>query len=201
MRNKLSKILLEELYMSGSSMPEIAKKLNCSIHKVVYWMDKYEVKRRSWSDATYLKRNPTGDPFTIKEKLDSNDQYLLGLALGIYWGEGEKTSPNAIRVSNTDPYLLRTFITFLLSICQLEERKLLYSIVCFNDSSISEAKKYWARMLHISEDKFGKIVQIPPQGKGTYRQKSQFGVCTVVVSNNKLKKWIMDQIRVIKENA
>jgi hypothetical protein len=120
-----SKIILEELYSSGSSMNDIAKKLECSIHKVVYWMEKYEIKRRSWSDATYIKRNPNGDPFMIKEIIDENDRFLLGLALGIYWGEGEKTTPNAIRVSNTDPYILQTFIKFLVKFCNLEERKLL----------------------------------------------------------------------------
>lgn len=51
---------LENLYLSGSSMPEIAIKLQCSIHKVVYWMNKYGIKRRDRSEALYVKLNPKG---------------------------------------------------------------------------------------------------------------------------------------------
>ncbi|HZQ29466.1 MAG TPA: hypothetical protein VFA93_00060, partial [Patescibacteria group bacterium] len=122
------------------------------------------------------------------------EMFLYGLGLGIYWGEGEKVSSNAIRVANTDPRLLKTFIRFLLEICGLEKEKLLYSIICFNDINAEEAKMHWAKELKISPDKFGKIVQIPTQGRGNYKRKSRFGVCTVIVSNIKLKPWIMKQL-------
>ena len=176
-------------------MAEIAKTLNCSQNKIVYWMNKYQVKKRSRREATYVKRNPNGDPFLIKEDLTKEEMFLLGLGIGIYWGKGEKVSVNAIRVANTDPNIIKTFIKFLLEICQLERRKLSYSIVCFNDSDPDEAKIHWAEKLRISEEKFGRIVQIPTQGKGSYKRKSQFGVCTLAVSNPKLKSWIMEQIK------
>ena len=191
----VSKSRLTELYNSGHSMAEIAKTLNCSQNKIVYWMNKYQVKKRSRREATYVKRNPNGDPFLIKEDLTKEEMFLLGLGIGIYWGKGEKVSVNAIRVANTDPNIIKTFIKFLLEICQLERRKLSYSIVCFNDSDPDEAKIHWAEKLRISEEKFGRIVQIPTQGKGSYKRKSQFGVCTLAVSNPKLKSWIMEQIK------
>lgn len=82
-KKPLLKNELEFLYKSGLSMPSIAKILNCSIHKVVYWMDQYKIKRRSMSDAVYLQQNPNGDPFKIKAKLNKKDSFLLGLGLGI----------------------------------------------------------------------------------------------------------------------
>lgn len=57
---------LETLYNSGLSMIEIATKLKCSPHKIVYWMNKYSLQRRSLSNAMYVKLNPNGDPFKIK---------------------------------------------------------------------------------------------------------------------------------------
>lgn len=175
-------------------MAEIAQIYNCSVHKIQYWMSRYGIKRRSWSEATYVKRNPNGDPFRIKDKLTPQEQYLLGLGIGIYWGEGEKVTPHQIRVSNTDPRVLRTFVTFLLNICNLRKEKITYSIVCFNDTRPETARSHWARELKISPYKFGKITQIPTQGKGTYRKKSRFGVCCAQASNIKLKKWLMNQI-------
>lgn len=54
-------------------------------------------------------------------------------------------------------------------------------------------------MLNISEEKFGKIVTIPMQGKGIYKKKSQAGIYTIIVNNIKLKKWMMHEIEKIKK--
>ena len=175
-------------------MSEIATILDFSLHKVAYWMKTYGIKTRSRSDAMYKKLNPTGDPFTIKELVTTQDFFLMGLGLGIYWGEGNKISLHAVRVTNSDPKVISTFRRFLKEICGVDDKKIRYSIVCFNDSSTTECKRYWSEMLQITSDNFGKIVQIPTQGKGTYTKKSQFGVCTITVSNIKLKTWIMKQI-------
>ncbi|MEK7113111.1 MAG: hypothetical protein AAB875_07430 [Patescibacteria group bacterium] len=175
-------------------MAEIAEIYDCSIHKVVYWMDKYRIERRTWSEATYVKRNPDGDPFKIKNPLSPSEILLFGLGMGIYWGEGDKVTRHSIRVCNTDSRILKVFIRFLLEICQLKRKKITYSIICFNDTNPDDARGFWARELKISPAKFGKITQIPPQGKGTYKRKSKFGVCTVQASNLKLKSWLMNQI-------
>ena len=189
---------LSRLYSQGKSMMEIAELSSCSIHKVVYWMEKYGINRRNRSEATYVKLNPGGDPFHIKQNLTYEESFLLGLGLGIYWGEGNKVTPNSVRVTNTDPAVIKTFIRFLLEICGLTKTKLRYNIICFNDTDPDIARNYWASELEISGDKFGKITQIPKQGKGTYKRKSQFGVCTVLVGNIKLKRWIMQQLDWLK---
>lgn len=176
-------------------MMQIAKKMNCSVHKVVYWMDKFDIPRRSFSDAVYLNANPDGDPFSIKKILTDEERILYGLGLGIYWGEGEKVSKGRVRVANSDPHLLRTFRDFLLRICQATLSRIHYYIICFNDSNPKEALSYWSKLLEISDKQFGKIVQISPQGKGTYKRKSQYGVCIMEISNTKLKLWLMQELR------
>jgi len=197
-RSPLSKSEIEKLYNSGLSMTEIAGLLKCSVHKVVYWMSKYKLPRRSLSQAVYLKSNPEGDPFKIKTILSKEEMFLFGLGLGIYWGEGDKISKNAIRVANTNPTIIKMFIKFLLNICNLKEYKLLFQIICFNDRDPLKAKEYWVNQLGISGERFGKIVQIPSQGKGTYKKKSNYGVCILTVSNIKLKPWIMEELRKIE---
>lgn len=62
-------------------MTEIGQKLGISSHKIVYWMKKHRLKRRSRSEATYVKRNPNGDPFCIKRNLTERERQLLGLGL------------------------------------------------------------------------------------------------------------------------
>ncbi len=189
-----SELILKRIYVHGKSMAEIAKIHNCSVHKVEYWMDKYGIKRRSWSEATYVKRNPKGDPFLIKKRLTDREKFLLGLGIGIYWGEGDKVTRHQVRVSNTDPRVLKTFVAFLRNICQLKKKKITYSLICFNDTNPNTARNFWAKELRISPEKFGKITQIPTQGKGTYKRKSKYGVCSAAASNIKLKRWLMSQI-------
>ncbi len=185
---------LIEYYQRGMSLSEIAQKLNCSVHRVSYWMNKYRIPRRNRSDAMYLKLNPNGDPFNIKEINSLEEAISLGFGLGIYWGEGNKVSLHSIRVANSDPRMIKFFSSFLLDNCGVKPEKLGFSIVCFNDSNVQEVGEYWSEYLGVPLNKFGKIVQIAPQGKGTYRRKSKHGVCTVTVTNIKLKRWIMDRI-------
>jgi hypothetical protein len=51
--------------------------------------------------------------------------------------------------------------------------------------------------MDIKRNQLGKITIIPPQGKGTYKKKSQFGVFTIIVSNKKLKEQIFKMIKEI----
>lgn len=191
---------LEKLYLSGNSMPQIAKMLNCSPNKIVYWMKKYNINRRTRSEAAYLLSNPDGDPFDLSNinKLSREDMFLYGLNIGLYWGEGEKTTKHAIRVTNSDPYVIIRFRDFLTNICKLKPTKIKYYLICFNDINLIDAKIYWSKILKISPDKFGKIVVIPSQGKGTYKKKSKHGVCTIYAGNMKLKSWILGEIDKLK---
>lgn len=189
---------LSQLYANKMSFFDIANYYGCSLHKISYWMKKFGIQARSRSDALYVKLNPDGDPFKIKYNLTDEEKFLFGLGLGIYWGEGNKASPHSVRVANTDPSLIRAFRTFLRSICQINENKIHYSIVCFKDTEPKIATDHWTRELRVEAKEFGKIVQIKSQGKGTYLKKSAFGVCTLTVSNIKLKRWIMAQIDLAK---
>lgn len=189
---------LEHLYKSGFSMLEISKVCNCSVHKITYWMKKYDIPRRNRSEANYLKYNPDGDPFKIKTKLSLDEAFLKGLGLGIYWGEGSKTNKYSLRVANTDPGVIKTFRRFLLDILGVKRDKISYSLICFNDSNPILSKKYWSKELGILPEKFGKITIISKQGKGTYKKKSALGVCTINFSNIKLRNLILEELDALK---
>lgn len=191
----ISKDELSKLYSSGQSLSEVAKTLGTSVHKIRYWMNKYNLKTRSISEGAYLKANPDGDPFKIKDNFSKNEVFLLGLGIGIYWGEGTKSDGcSSLKVANSDPGIIRTFTAFLKSVCQLKTERFSYSIVCFNDTTRESARKYWSKELNIPPEKFGKITVIPKQGRGTYKKKSSYGVCTIQGNNVKLRRWVLDRI-------
>jgi len=191
----IEKAVLERMYLENHlSMSEIAKKLGVSVHKVVWWMDKYHIPRRSWSEATYVKRNPNGDPFKIKDKLTSKELELKGLGLGVFWGEGSKNNRNGIIIANSDYRLIKKFIEFLEKICGVKRDKLYFTLTTFNDANPEDSLKFWSSKLKVNLNRFGKPVIIPPQGKGTYKKKSKYGVLTVGCYNTKLRRWLDGQL-------
>jgi hypothetical protein len=188
------KAKLKGLYDSGLSVNELSQNLNISLRQAEYWTKKFKIPKRPLSKAIYLKHNPKGDPFKIKRRLTPQEKYLQGLGLGIYWGEGDKVNKYRVSVSNTDPELIKKFVEFLTCICKINTDKLRFYLTIFNDIDPEKSLKYWSKKLKVSPDSFGKVVVIPPQGKGTYRKKSKHGVCCVVFGNVKLKKWLMNQL-------
>lgn len=64
----IEKSILEKLYLNEKlSMVEIATRLQVTDHAVVWWMSKHNIPRRHWSEASYVKHNPDGDPFKIRD--------------------------------------------------------------------------------------------------------------------------------------
>ncbi len=193
----LFKEKLQKLYLTDKkSSLEIAKILKCSEHKVNYWILKHRIPKRSISEAVYVKNNPHGDPFVIKDIKTLKDAKLLGLGIGLYWGEGNKKSKTAIRLGNTDPALIKKFIEFLIMAFNIKTSKLKFGLQIFSDLSEKKSLEFWLTELkkfNIGRRQFSKVIITPTRGIGNYREKSQFGVLTVHFNNVKLKK-ILDNM-------
>lgn len=175
-------------------MQDIASNLQVSLHKVAYWMEIHKIRRRSRSQANYLKYNPDGEPFSIKKRLTKEDTRLFYLALGLYWGEGGKTVNHSTRLVNSDPALIKNFYRFLIRICQIKPSKVHFHLQTFKDNSIEKAKQYWATQLNINPRQITLSKPIPPQGTGSYRHISKYGVMTLGVYNTHFHSWMMEQL-------
>ena len=189
--NSLRTLYIEEKL----SMMEISAILKCSHNQVVYWMHKYEIDRRSISDAIYQQQNPNGDPFKIKHIGTIQDAELLGMGLGLYWGEGTKRNKSSIRLGNTDAGIIKTFIEFLTEICGIDTNKLRYSLQIFSDVIPQDALNYWMKELNVDKLKFTKVIITPARSIGTYRNKNMNGVLTVNFHNRKLRDIIVGMCR------
>lgn len=185
---------IEKQYKKGNSAADIGNNLGISWRKVIYLMEKYNIKRRSRSEATYRKLNPEGDPFKIKRNLTKDEEQLKILALGLYLGEGTKSNPISVRLSNSDPDLVNIFLKFLKNICGVKAEKIKLWLTFHSDISTREAEQFWSQQLNISLSQFSKSVIINHKNNGTYRKKSLYGTTTICVHNMKLRrilqKWI-----------
>jgi hypothetical protein len=188
MREMLNKETLFHLYCGEKkSMQEIADRLNYSLHTVSYWMQKYKIPIRSRSEATYVRRNPGGDPFSFIKPETFEDIKLFGLGIGLYWGEGNKKNPNSVRLGNTDPRLLEEFISFLLRTFSLDKNDLKFGLQIFTDIDPEIALDFWVKKLNIDRSQINRPVVTKSGSVGTYREKSQYGVLTVMYHNKKLR--------------
>ncbi len=191
--------LLQSLYSDQKmSSSIIAQKYKCSESKVNYWLEKYNIEKRSISEAIDLKRNPTGDRFKCMEVKNLEDYFLLGLGLGLYWGEGNKKNKYAVRLGNTDPGIIKNFIKFLTKVYGVQISDLRFGIQVFNDVNADEALDFWRIQLNISEKQFYKTTITPSRGKGTYLNKSQYGVITVYFGSKKLRNIIIGEIEKLR---
>lgn len=176
----------------------MAKKLSVSSNTVVYWMDQFSIKRRTRKEAMYVKYNRSGDPFRLKMNLDEYENFLFGLSLGLFWGEGMKRNKSSVRLGNTDPFLILYFREFLMKICGVKKEKIKYSLQLFGDSNEKRVARFWCDILQISRSQLGKIGIIKLRGKGTYRFKNQYGVLQISCHNSKLKGIIDNFLRTLK---
>jgi hypothetical protein len=184
----ISKKTLSFFYFKkNKSMKEIADALKCSPRKVAYWMEKYKIPRRGQSEAIYLKNNPDGDPFKFRPPQNIEEAKLFGMGLGLYWGEGTKSNKNTIRLSNTDPNLIKAFIRFLVDFGGIKKNDLKFGLQVFSDVSPEKALEYWYQKLKVKKSQFQKVIVTPSRGKGTYRRKLKYGVLTVHYNNKKLR--------------
>lgn len=190
-RGELIKLYIQDRL----SMQQIATKLNCSVHKVQYWMDIHKIPRRSISDAVYTKNNPNGDPYTLKPIKTVEDAWLLGMGIGLHWGEGNKVNKHSVRLGNTDPELLNVYVRFLVDLCGVDKSKLKFGLQIFSDTEPVKARKFWEKELGVLESQFYKVTVTPSKAKGTYRRKNQYGVVTVYFHNRKLRDIIIAKCR------
>lgn len=190
----IKKDVLKHLYLKdGYSVQAIADKLGYSRRGVKYWMDKHSIKSRTISEAIYLWHNPNGDPFQYSPPKTLNDYKLFGLGLGLYWGEGTRSDKGAVRLGNTDPELINTFINFLKRFFGIKKRDIKLGLQIFSDISKKQALNYWSKKLNIKKEQFQKTVVTKSGSIGTYRHKNLHGVLTIYYCNTKMRK-LMDEL-------
>lgn len=197
---KITKEKLYKLYINKKlSSNKIAKKMECSEGKINYWINKYNLKKRSISEAIYNSHNPNGDPFKFKKINNMNKSFLFGLGLGLYWGEGNKKNKYSIRLGNSDPDVIFMFIKFLEEIYSIDKRKLRFAVQIFDDMDPHGILYYWSKKLKIQSSQFYKTIITPSRGIGTYKDKFKYGVLTIHFNNKKLRDILCREIESLRK--
>ena len=179
-------VLINEYVNKRKSASEVAVALGVSERSVRYFLVKYEIPRRSISDAIYIKNNPQGDPFKFTPPTTNEDWELYGMGMGLYWGEGTKANMYAVRLGNSDPDLTKVFIKFLIRFYKIDKKDLRFGIQIFSDMSVKKIESWWISRLDIKESQLYKTQITNTNKKGTYKNKQYAGVITLYYNNKKM---------------
>jgi predicted DNA-binding protein YlxM (UPF0122 family) len=195
---KIHKSQLDEVkkmyYADQFCMREIAEKLKVSVDAVVYFMKRYNLKRRSFFEINkmqFARKKPSFKPRSI------NTQYLKELRVAgamLYWGEGFKSEKGSIvDFTNSDYKMIIIFLNFLRRIYRINEKKLRVLLYCYSNQDTKKLINFWSRLTKIPEDQFTKPYIRKDFDTNTHR-KMQNGLIHIRYCDKKLFLEIMKLI-------
>lgn len=103
----------------------------------------------------------------------------------IYWGEGDKASKSGFRVTNTDPEMIRIFLSFLLKVCRAPSNRIKASLLIYPDLDVKVCEEYWISSVGLPKESFTRTSRIQGRHK---TKRLQYGICTLYFSSRFLKE-------------
>ena len=223
--NRNQKERARALRAAGKSIREIERELNIARSNISNWVrdvvlsedQMRELSARSRSQGAIEKRRESRLRNAralrlphlvggVREIMDTKSLDIMMLGLGIYMGEGTKTSRGTIALSNTDPRIIQIFVRFLQEKFHVQVKDLRGQVGVHSHLSIDDAEEYWAGVSGVPRKNFVKTaVQHGRQSKGK-RDKLPFGTFTVYLHSTerrlKLEGWIQGTYqRLFPENT
>ncbi len=127
-----------------------------------------------------------------------NDREVLLSGLFLYWGEGAKTTPGTVSISNTDPAVARCFIKWLM-LFDVDLSKIKVYLHLYSDMDIDAETKWWSRELEIPLTQFRKsYVKESKRADIKYGQKFTHGTCNVVCYNVTLFEYVTEGLAYLR---
>ena len=132
-------------------------------------------------DYPHLKKNP-----------------LFLAAIMLYWAEGDSKIENcSVRLTNTDPQMIRIFTHFLRKICGVPNERMRVYIILYPDLNEKTCRNYWSKVSGISYNQFIKTQFI----KGSHPTKRlSHGICMIHTGSRQLKEKIYVWLKLFQED-
>lgn len=128
--------------------------------------------------------------------LSKREIFLAGLFL--YWGEGTKSHPAEISVSNTDPSIIKFFINWLTKNLFIPREKIKIQLQLYADMKTDKEINFWSEVLNIPRGQFSKPY-IKKTSIKRINHKGGFGhgTCLARTGNARLAEKVLMSIKAI----
>lgn len=198
----LSKKDLKHLYHTKKhSVREISEITGVSMNSLYRLMRCYDLPRRNFFEANHIRFQKKPLSFSLKKRLNERERQLKLAGTMLYWAEGakgnEKNGNCTVDLANSNPSMVKLFLSFLRDICGIDEKRLRCFLYCHANQDIDGVKKYWSSITNIPLGQFTKPYirkDFLPEKSG----KMEYGLAHIRYSDKKLllqiKKWINEYL-------
>ena len=156
-------------------------------------------KRRTSRLANGLKKTNLVISNAKKEITNISQEDLKYIGIALYLGEGGKTKRGVVRLTNSDPAIIRIIMRFFREICCVPENKFRRHIHTFSKSNSKKAEIYWSEVSKIPINQFYKTyvkTSIAGQNK---RNTLPYGTVDVSINDTQLFLRITGWMEKVKE--
>jgi hypothetical protein len=198
-----------ELRRKKRSYNFIAKELGIAKSTVSYWLaqnkESQAIKRnlvleqRIWSRKHMTKiaraaskrwaiwrAKARDDARKEFPELITNSLFVAGIVM--YWGEGDSKPQNPLRLSNTDPRMIRLYVQFLCNVLKVPPEKIRLTLILYPDLHNDRCRLFWSKTTGLHTRHFLKTQYI--QGHHPTKR-LQYGICIVVVYSRQCKEKVL----------
>jgi len=131
--------------------------------------------------------------------LSKRDLFIAGLFL--YWGEGGKTKEAELILSNTNPAMIKFFVSWSEKCLGVDREKLKIKLHLYKDMDIKKEFDFWSRELKINKSQFVKpYIKNSNKSNITYKNGFGHGTCNVAIRNAILGKRILMGLRAVEDH-
>lgn len=203
MHKKEVRILVEKLRKAGKTYSEIQRALPIIISKstVSLWARKIPLSENQKMRITKivdtnirsarvrgLETNRKKHALHLK-KIRKSAEIVRGFTKSIavskailgtlYLGEGSKTRRSFLTIGNSNPEIIRLFLTLFRQCYSIDEKKFRCTVQCRADQNARTLELFWARITHIPPAQFY-ATRVDPRSVGQKTRKPDYkGVCRI----------------------
>jgi len=184
----IEEAVLRRLYLEEKlSAKQIADQFSIPESKVIYWLDKCKIPKRSLSGAVYLRINAVIDPFDIETELTLDEERLKAIGLTLWVNEGSLKNKDTVYATNSNPALINLFVEFLLRVCRVQKSKIRIRVIYYRDMemNVNQVRQFWSETTALPESQIKVDLYT---AEHNYRSTSKYGTATALVGNIKLRQ-------------
>ena len=130
------------------------------------------------------------------EALKNNRVFIAGVS--IYWSEGDRASKNGFRICNSDPRMIKLFVTFLVDVCDLDIKRLKIWLLLYPDLDEKACKDFWKKSTGLHDANFTKSIIIAGRHK---TNRLSYGVANISYSSRYLKEKMLVWIDLLSKST
>ncbi len=198
----------------GLSYSAIRAKLVVSKSTLSYWLRDIPLSREQINElrafspkriekyrATMMKKRTERLRLAYKnvsddvQKLSKREMFIAGLFL--YWGEGGKTMPYTISLTNTDPRMIRFYMKWLQQL-EVPRIKIKIRLHLYTDMNILEKKQFWSKVTGLPFTQFNVPYVKKSDSKRINYRGHRHGTCTIVVNNRDVADYVLQGLTYIQ---